>query len=211
MTKNLLLHFVGAIALLICGCQTDPASTSKQPPPSAKDSPPSDRFAGISANDLDSVRLQTKELPSLGISLALPNNWPIAHRIEQEQSIWTAKAPCPNTAKFCANYVLNAAPRQKGIPLKNYGDFIVLSLINKYEKFKLVNRTNDTLNSHPSITMDYIYFEHGLNLGGTTTLYFLDDSIAVINFVALNEPEGEYVSFRGLYTRTLATLKPLKR
>lgn len=87
----------------------------------------------------------------------------------------------------------------------------MLSLINKYEKFKLVNRTNDTLNSHPSITMDYIYFEHGLNLGGTTTLYFLDDSIAVINFVALNEPEGEYVSFRGLYTRTLATLKPLKR
>ena len=192
------------VATLICSCQAEPAT--KSPQTAAKPN----RFAGMSANAFASVPLQAQEISALGISIGIPKNWVFTHHIEQKQKVWTVKSPCPDSVKFCANYVLNAVPRQKDLPLKNYGDFFITSLRDRYDTFTLISRNDEEINGVASTTIDYIHREQGLDLGGTVTFYFLDDTVVVVNFGALNEPKGDYVRYRGLYTRVLATIKPIK-
>lgn len=193
------------VLALTSGCQTDSATTSTQSPKKGE------AMAKMSADAFASVRLRIQPIPALGIEIAIPEDWVFAHHIEQDQTIWTVKSPCPDSVKFCTNYVLNAVPRQQEVALENYGNFLITSLQDKYDTFTLVNRTEEKINGIPSTTIDYIHLEQGLDLGGTTTFYFLDDTVVVVNFGALNEPKGDYVRYRGLYTRILSTIKPLKK
>lgn len=205
-THRLFVAIFALAAAFSWGCHTEPEIKSDQPTAPSK----ADRFAGMSANAFDSVRLQTQRIPGLGVSIAIPVGWSFTHRVEKKQDVWLIKSPCSDSIKFCTNYVLNATPRQKELPIKNYGDFFIMSLRNRYDTFTLINRSEENINGVPSTTIDYINREQGLDLGGTATLYFLDKIVVVVNFGALNQPKGDYVRHRGLYTRILATLRPLK-
>lgn len=203
--KSHLLSF-SIITILVAGssCQVDSTSKSSAPERQANEN------AGTGAHAFDSVELQMRRLPAFYVSMGVPRHWKVSEFVEQQQRVWTAKSPRTDSTKFAANYVVNAVPRQKGVPLRNYGDFFITSLRDKHDTFTLVNRSEDRINGYASTTIDYIHRQNGLNLGGTTTFYFLDDTVVVVNFGALNEPKGDYVRYRGLYTRILSTIKFLK-
>lgn len=200
--KTLLLY-ISFVLVVAPSCQSD--STTNELPHTKQAT-----AIATDADGLDSVRMKIQQLPDFGISIGVPKYWKVSEFVEQKQKMWAVKCPRTDSTKFAANYIINAVPRQKNVPLRNYGDFLIRRLQEKYDILKVINRDDAPINGVPSTTIDYIFVEQKLNLGGTTTFFFLDDTVVVVNFGAINEPEGEYVSYRGLYARTLPTIRPLK-
>ena len=194
-------------SLQLAGCQgqVEQTATVEQPADTTAaivpSSAPADALAGI--------RLRQRALPDVGVALCFPATWRVEPRQEKAGRVWVSAMACPTSVPFCANYVVNAVPLQTGASLDTYSSYYLTYLEKKYPVYKLIKVSRALVNGLNGRVIDYIYQENNHNLGGTVALLQVADSVVVLNFAALNEPEGEYVRYRGLFERVISSVKAL--
>ncbi|MFD1469345.1 hypothetical protein ACFQ48_14030 [Hymenobacter caeli] len=134
--------------------------------------------------------------------MEIPTNWTTSVLSKDATSF---KENGDSSSKFRSNAVLKFTARNK-YSLKQISESVLASVERDYLKARIISRSTGTISGDSVAILDCIVYTHSTNLGTSIMLLIHNDEVISLDYIALNEPEGEYASNRNVFQKMYETL-----
>ncbi len=154
---------------------------------------------------ITSVDSTNKKHSVRSMSIQLPTGWkqlsPLPNDIHPFQN-----SQCDSTLAFCENLTIHFQPNDEKLSLQQIESAILEALSNRHKQYRLIHSGDTVIDSKPAKLIDYMFNERATDLGATMGVVIRNDTVVVVEGMALNQPKGEYAKYRHTMVSIIASL-----
>ncbi|MCA6437456.1 MAG: hypothetical protein IM600_10135 [Bacteroidetes bacterium] len=135
--------------------------------------------------------------------ICFPKNWK-TNINPQENVLLIGRKNCDSSDVFCP--VFSITKEKTNLSLKEYSSNALSLMQSKIEKMKILNENNFTINGFNIIQVRYMILKDGQTLGLQTGFCKINDEIFVMTGTAINDKDGEFLKYDGLFEEIILSI-----